>query len=391
MTVIHPFPARMAPEIALQALNSLPYGSTVLDPMCGSGTVLREAIRHHHRAIGLDSDPLAVLISRVSTRPLDVARLLSAGERVASQAAVMQDRDIALPWIEGDDETRDFVSFWFAHPQRRALSALALLVGQHRGLLGDALRLAISKTIITKEPCASLARDTSHSRPHRVTETSDYDVIQGFRRAVAQIAHELRRDPPASEAKTSRADARRTPISLSGLVDICVTSPPYGNAIDYMRGHRMSLVWMGYTIPQLRRIRSRSVGSEGGRRARPTRSLLELTRLLGCIDEMESATKLRLYRFARDMRAVLRQIHRALKPDGRAVLVIGNSTIKGVFLDNTRLVSAAAAQVGLREVSRYAREIPANHRYLPPPSSNGDGSLSKRMREEVVLTLEKTP
>jgi tRNA G10 N-methylase Trm11 len=33
---IHPFPARMAPEIALAATAKLPTGSIVLDPMSGS-------------------------------------------------------------------------------------------------------------------------------------------------------------------------------------------------------------------------------------------------------------------------------------------------------------------------------------------------------------------
>lgn len=62
---IHPFPARMAPELALSALASLKKGSIVLDPMAGSGTVLRQALALGHRAIGFDMDPLAVLMSRV--------------------------------------------------------------------------------------------------------------------------------------------------------------------------------------------------------------------------------------------------------------------------------------------------------------------------------------
>ena len=50
-----------------------------------------------------------------------------------------------------------------------------------------------------------------------------------------------------------------------------VTSPPYLNAIDYMRGHKMSLVWMGWTIGALRDVRGEAVGVErmtGQRNAR---------------------------------------------------------------------------------------------------------------------------
>ncbi len=64
------FPARMAPEIGLDSLSSLPKGAGVLDPMSGSGTVLRASVEAGHDAIGIDSDPLAVLMSRVWTRRL---------------------------------------------------------------------------------------------------------------------------------------------------------------------------------------------------------------------------------------------------------------------------------------------------------------------------------
>src|SRR3546814_15491996 len=68
---VHPFPARMAPELALASLGKLRANSIVLDPMAGSGTVLRQALALGHRAIGFDMDPLAVLMSRVLTSPVD--------------------------------------------------------------------------------------------------------------------------------------------------------------------------------------------------------------------------------------------------------------------------------------------------------------------------------
>jgi len=52
---IHPYPARMIPQIArkLIKLYSKP-DDIVLDPFCGSGSVLAEA----NRAIGIDINPL---------------------------------------------------------------------------------------------------------------------------------------------------------------------------------------------------------------------------------------------------------------------------------------------------------------------------------------------
>lgn len=57
---VHPFPARMAPGIALNALGNDRVPLRVLDPMVGSGTVLAVARSKGHYAIGFDSDPLSV-------------------------------------------------------------------------------------------------------------------------------------------------------------------------------------------------------------------------------------------------------------------------------------------------------------------------------------------
>src|ERR1700680_1237758 len=82
---IHPFPARMAPGIALEALGESKTPLRVLDPMAGSGTVLAVARAKGHRAFGVDIDPLAVLLAGVWTRTIDP-------ERVNDKAANILDR-----------------------------------------------------------------------------------------------------------------------------------------------------------------------------------------------------------------------------------------------------------------------------------------------------------
>jgi SAM-dependent methyltransferase len=380
----------MAPEIVMEAIDSIPRGSTVLDTMCGSGTVLRESVWRGHRAIGFDVDPLAVLISRVSTRHLDLDLLIRKADSVANQATSLNGDILDLPWIDEDVETRKFVDFWFGHEQRGALRALAFLVSHIRGPVGDALRLAISKIIITKEPRASLARDTSHSRPHRVIRTSDYDVIEGFRKAVTDIRNKLTEYTLSGTATVRRADARQLPSWLSNKADLVITSPPYGNAIDYLRGHRLSLVWLGYPIPQIRAIRANSIGRQTGFYRKRCPCIPKFTQQLGCPGDLPLSTQHRLSLFVQDIYLVLKEIHRSLLPHGRAILVVGNSMIDGRFLDNSNMIVTVGEHVGLKEIARYSRDIPENHRYLPPPKVGCESALSKRMREEVILTFEKT-
>lgn len=66
----HTYPARMHPTTAARLVQAVSDGSaTLLDPFCGSGTVLVEAMIAGRRAVGVDLNPLAVRLARVKTNP----------------------------------------------------------------------------------------------------------------------------------------------------------------------------------------------------------------------------------------------------------------------------------------------------------------------------------
>ncbi len=383
---VHPFPARMAPEIALDVIKDLRSGSTIVDPMCGSGLVLREAINQGHDAIGFDVDPLAVLMSKVWTRSLDTSKLLKRSEVIVRKAKCNQQSDITLPWIDNDEETAKFIEYWFASGQRQQLRKLSYLVTGRRGPVYHALQLAISRLIVTKKVGASLAWDVSHSRPHRVKLNNDYDVLAGFERAVTWIADALR-IPPSKNALVRIGDARRLGRLPDRLADAVITSPPYFTAIDYIRGHRLSLVWLGYRVSNLRHIRSKGLGGKRGLSERQFNNIGLGDALLP--DGLDGPTLSHLRRYVYDMVKVMTELHRILKPTGRIVLVVGSSHIRGREFDNPGLIRAIGESLGLRQVKRVERDIPKNRRYLPPPTSKVHEALQKRMRVETVLTLEK--
>src|SRR3546814_5256819 len=83
-----------------------------------------------HRAIGFDMDPLAVLMNRVWTSPIDETALDLELKAVMKAAATVDLRSHSLHWH--DEETRAFVKFWFDGPQRRALTRLAYVIDRRR-------------------------------------------------------------------------------------------------------------------------------------------------------------------------------------------------------------------------------------------------------------------
>lgn len=389
---IHPFPARMAPGIALAAMEELGASITVLDPMMGSGTVLAMAQAQGHRAIGVDIDPLAVLISRVWTTKVDKPSVAQKAADVLARARQLFKRTPAShAYPRGaDEETRGFTRYWFDDHARRQLTCLAKCISRIRErTTRDVLWCAFSRLIITKQAGASLAMDLSHSRPHRRFTTAPEKPFRRYLAAVDRVLSNCIDGSSSFSMPSATAlsgDARQLPLADSSI-DLVLTSPPYLNAIDYFRCSKFSLIWMGHSIGSLRSLRAASVGTERGLNSNET-SIDDVVRDMGLPSTFCGRNAAILRRYVSDMQRSTSEVARVLRIGGRAVYVVGENTIRGTFVQNATVVAAVARLSGLRLLSRQSRELPANRRYLPMPEKPAQ-SLGGRMRQEVLLTFER--
>lgn len=378
----------MAPDIAIDHLTTIAGNAslTVLDPMCGSGTVLSAAMAEGHTARGFDVDPLAVLMSTVATRALDTIALIAEAERVLAHARVST-TDVPR-W--DDPQTIKFAEYWFGKDQRSQLNRLSRAVDAIADDgIRQALQVALSRVIVTKAPKASLASDTSHSRPHRTITESDYDVYQGFATSVRGLAKLLAQREIKGEVIVQRGDARSLALD-DNSVDLIITSPPYLNAIDYLRGHKMSLIWLGHDIPELRQIRSNSIGAERALEGDALKDVDDMVRTVKeTVDYPEKLPLATITRYAHDLTLFSSELFRVCKAGAEVVTVIGNSTLRGNYIQNDALVQVAYESAGFRRKDRTERDLPENRRYLPMKTSNKESSMAKRMRTEVVLTMRK--
>ncbi len=318
---IHPFPARMAPEIAYEAIKNLPAGSTVLDPMLGSGTTAKIASLNGHRCIGFDIDPLSILISKAWSSCVPQQQVIKSMYKTL-ESTVNLKKDIHLPWIDDDLETKRFIDYWFAPQQRDDLRKLSYLITNHSDPgIQIILKVALSKLIITKDKGASLARDVSHGKPHKVRSENDYNVIDNFEKVVTHITKKANVNA-AIAPQIGLCDARRLADVDNDLVDLIITSPPYLHAVEYMRGHKLSLVWLGYSLKDLRKIKESTIGTP----IRPTEDADILkTRLLHEVGELHQLPLIKqkhVLKYAVDLYATVKEFHRVLKQGGKATVVI---------------------------------------------------------------------
>ncbi len=392
---IHPFPARMTPSIAWDSLtNCSRKPLKVLDPMTGSGTTAVVAKSLGHTVIGFDTDPLAVLIANTWCTEIDGDKLLEKASEVLDRAI---ERCSHLPLREAyprqaDAETRAFMRYWFDSCNRRQLAVLAEAISRlHDRALKTALWCAFSRLIITKKIGVSLAMDISHSRPHRVYDKAPIKPFDKFLASVETISRRLpftKNGSSLPDASIRLGDARKLPVN-DRSIDIVITSPPYLNAIDYLRGHKLSLIWNGYSLKDLRQIRSSNVGAENSLSENHLKDCVHhILAEMGAVERLPARIRGILRRYVHDMDSVLGEISRVLNIRGHAVVVIGDSTIKGTFIQNSKALTLLGRRHGLNLQSIRRRELQDNRRYLPPPTSVAAGSqLQGRMREEVIMTF----
>ena len=416
----HSFPAKFPPQLPYKFIAALTApGEVVLDPMLGSGTTIVEAYRTGRHAIGFDIDPLALLICRVKTTFLDIDEVARIGASISAQAkqSVTERPDLlrAALQTQGDEKTRKFVNYWFESNTQIELLALRQEIDR---VNDEAIRaffdLAFSSIIITKSGGVSLALDLGHTRPHRakwvvlpsgevapMEDSSDTRVpyltknlrsaLEEFRKRYRKnLADIMKYDATRIESDIETGDAKNLPLP-DNSVDLVVTSPPYAsNAIDYMRAHKFSLVWMGHLIDDLGQRRREYIGGEAladiALLPLPTHTT-EVVQEIADLDRKKGAV---LHRYYTEMTHALSEMHRVLRPGKAAIVVVGSSIMRNRDTETGTCLAEIGRTIGFDVPLIGLRNLDRNRRMLPVGMNlDLESQIQQRMHQEHVIGLYK--
>ena len=356
----HTYPARMHPETAARLVRALSErGSTVLDPFCGSGTVLVEAMVAGRRAVGTDLNPLAERLARLKTSRLgarDREAMMSGARAVAAFADARRQRRAGAT----RRYPREDVELFDPHVLLELDSIRAAIAEQEGGArVRDALELVLSAILVKVSRRVS---DTSRSAaPRRLA--AGY-TARLFVRKADELAGRVRElegliPPDIPPGRVAVDDASRLRSVGASTIDAVVTSPPYVATYDYLEHHALRLRWLDLDP------RAFSAGEMGSRRR---------------YDRLDANAAREAW--SRELVAALRAMARVCRKGASVGLVLADSGVQGEALRADAIVTSVAAGAGFVFRARASQDRP--HFHGPTARAFEDAP-----RAEHAIALEK--
>ena len=321
---LHPYLGKFPPQLAEALIRRhCPEGGLVLDPFCGSGTTLVEAVGLGRDAVGCDISGFNALLAREKTREHDAEEIAAGLEQTLTRTQLLL------------EETREpagvpaYLAEWYGGDARRELLAYRRAIEPGTawaGLASLVLTRAARSARLVRHDALDAAREPVREpywcHKHRRTCLPTAGALRFLRRysndVAARVAAFAALRPPGAHAAVHHLDVRD--LELERPADAVVTSPPYAGVIDYHDQHAYAYALLELTPRTEAEIGSRSRGS--------------------------SARAVRAY--ADDMVAALSTAVSCLRPGAPLAIVVN---------DRLGLYDDILARAGLRLESRALRHV----------------------------------
>lgn len=371
----YPYYAGYSSDFAISTLQKYGTESTslVLDPWNGSGTTTTAAAGAGYSALGIDLNPIAVIIAK--------GRLVQV-EDVPSVRPLAKDICKKFRALIRDESSHDSdpLRRWFVPGSVAALRALeraifTLLVQFSTtdkserieemtpiGAFFYTAALLASRNLVSRFFCSNPTWLKQRITP-AARLRPNADVIENyFLAATEELAGYIL--TTGAHAKANRIDVKvgksdNIPLS-SSVVDLVLASPPYCTRIDYAVSTAVELSYFGLNAQEMRLLRTSLLGTPAI--AEPKGDAVALgtaaTSLLGKVVEHPSKASRsyyykNLYQYFCGLASSIRELSRVLRPSGKSIFVVQDSHYKDLRINLAEILCEMATASGMSLLERY--------------------------------------
>ncbi|MEQ8908713.1 MAG: DNA methyltransferase [Vicingaceae bacterium] len=402
--LIHTYPAKLLPHIPYFFLNNSFFskpGDNVLDPFCGSGTVLLESILSGRNAYGVDANPLARLISQVKISTLNAGQLEIEFNHLKKSILKSSSVEFSYPDVVNID-------YWFLPHIKNQLSEILASIKKIKSqVVRDFFMLCFSncsKKVSLADPRVSVPVRLKHENypkdhPFRaqnirkLEELKTVNVLDKFSMVVSENLRRLKSynaiESNLGNGKLVSNNAKKilSPLDngFNGLkeetVDLIITSPPYAGAQKYVRASSLNLGWTELAKSnELKELDKLSIGRENYRKyeySTPIETGIDEADKL--LKDIYAVNPLRAHiasNYLVEMRIALSESVKTLKVGGHLVLVAANNQVCKKEFRTQEYLRQIAESLGLKLELRLIDDIKSY------------GLMTKRNKTASIITRE---
>jgi hypothetical protein len=378
---IHSYPAMMAPPVAGKLILEFTVpNDKILDPFCGSGTVMTEAAVLGRQSFGYDINPLALLIAEVKSTPIPTKELWEGFEKIRNLFRCIE--NFELPIFQN-------VDYWFKPNIRNELARLKIAISRIDEERVKKFYLVIFSRVI---------RETSNTRRnefklYRIApdklKIHNPDVFHSFEKISKECIQRMLDFNELTKGTLVKPtisfyDSRKSLPLKDESIELMLTSPPYGDSrttVAYGQFSRLSLQWMDLWKDNIDKE------SLGGKVRYLEQATPVLTSTLDSIREIDKNRALEAESYYADLYKCLRNISIVIRKGGYAIFVIANRKVRGISIPNDRII--VELMPDFEHITTLKREIPNKRMPSRNSPSNIPGRTDNTMLQEYIVILRK--
>ncbi len=352
----HRYPAKFLPDVVKKLIERYAErGRTVADLFAGCGTTLVEAKVHGCKSVGTDINPIAILITKVKTTPIEPDKL---SEHYSKYIAKVRDYDEEQ---FSELKVHERIDYWFRSEEKKKIAYLYRLANEEPdGDIKDFFLVAISHIL---KNCAWWLQSSTKAQKDPKKEIPD--PFETFKQHCASMIKSNRQFYKELldkgflnvECRIDLKDARHTEIKDES-VDVIITSPPYVTSYEYADIHQLTGYWMNY-FSDITEFRKPFIGtSYSGNHTIEVRESVFGQEIVKELFGREKKLAFDVANYFNDMCAVSKEMFRILKAGGYACIVIGDTTLRGVHVKSAEVLYDYLIKAGFNDVEVIKRNIP---------------------------------
>lgn len=336
-------------DIVLNILDelSIPKGTLVLDPFCGTGTTLLACKQAGYNTIGFDALPLGVFVSSTKLQgEYDMEKLYDAIRSITA----LKFGETSLKWV--DVRFIDIKRAFSRYARNDLLFFKEKVLGIEDEKIRNFMMLALV-SIVTKA--------SNTKKDGGVVKITNKRHLPPVRYLLKKKLHRMYKDlenqKESADSTKTRAEARlgdaRSLDLEDGCVGACITSPPYLNFVDYTKLYALELSLLLESSDEYLGLSRKTLRSHlGGDNTRESKLNFEDIHLI--LERLRENTPsfrdipCMVESYFEDMYLVLKEIYRVSKENAPAALVVGNACFPGVTVDVDLILAELGEDVGFR-------------------------------------------